>query len=264
LYLGAGAAGYGIGQLVKNGMLAEGMSAKDTDKAQAFLDSSGLVMEGGDFRDPHKRSVAMSREAMAHYGFSGNGPFELLEVVKRFKPTVLVGTTAQAGAFTEEVIREMAKHTERPVILPFSNPTSKAECTPTEAITWTDGRAIVATGSPFQPVEYKGRTHVIGQGNNVFIFPGVGLGCIVAEARQVTDSMFLIAARTLANMLTPDRFASGAVFPSPDKLRDVAKAIAIEVVREAKRLHLGKVIAEEDIEQAVEAAMWFPEYPRYA
>jgi malic enzyme len=264
VYLGAGAAGFGIGSLVKMAMQAEGMSENEVDRAQAFLDSTGLVTQHTEIKDPHKRAVAMKNEVLEHYGFTGTGPFDLLEVVQRFKPTILVGTTAQAGAFTEQVIREMAKHAERPIILPFSNPTSKAECTPTEAITWTNGRAIVATGSPFPTVEYQGKQHVIGQGNNVFIFPGVGLGCIVAEARQVTDSMFLIAARTLANMLPQDRFAQGAVFPSPTDLRSVARAIAIEVVREAKRLHLGKNIADDEIEAAVDAAMWFPEYPRYA
>jgi len=263
VYLGAGAAGVGIGRLVRTAMEREGASEDQIRRAQIFMDSGGLLFDGRMIRDEHKREFAMSGELMQEYGFEGEGPFDLFEVIKRVKPTVLIGTTARAGAFPEAAVREMAKHCDRPVIMPLSNPTSKSECSPREAYQWTEGRALVATGSPFEPVEFNGETHVPGQANNVFVFPGVGLGCIVAEARQVTNSMFLAAANALAEFVSPERFAQGSLYPNQNLLRDVSFTIAEAVVREARELHLGRQIPDDEISDAVRAMMWWPDYPDY-
>ena len=264
VYVGTGAAGIGIARLVRTAMAEDGAGEVDIRRAQIFLDSHGMIYEGRMIRDAYKREFAMDKATLADYGFSGNGPFDLLEVVRTVKPTVLLGTTASPGIFSEPVVREMAAHVERPLILPFSNPTSKTECTPAEAIRWTDGRAIVATGSPFSPVHYRGKCIIIGQGNNVYVFPGVGLGCILAEVQEVVDSIFLVAAKTLADCVTQDRLEAGAIYPQPELLRDVSRKIAGNVILEARRLKLGRMIPDKSIDQLVVDSMWYPDYAAQA
>lgn len=260
LHMGAGAAGVGIGRLVRMAMREECADEATIRRSQVFTDSRGLVHEGREITDPHKTLFAMSAEDMAHYQLTPEMASDVVKIVEAVKPTVLLGTSAHAGLFTEPLIREMAKHVEQPIIMPFSNPTSKAECTPEQAAEWTDGRAIVATGSPFPPVEYKGRTQIIGQGNNVFIFPGVGQGAILAEVQQVTDHMFLSAARTLAGFVSEERLATGAIYPDQSELRDVSRQIACNLIREAREYNLGRYIPDDEIEKTVDEAMWYPDY----
>jgi len=262
VFLGSGAAGVGIGRLLRTALREEGANEATIARALVFLDSHGLVHEDRTIEDEHKVEFALPRTVAREFGFESGTTPDLLEVVARVKPTVLIGTSATPGVFREEVIREMGAHADRPIIMPFSNPTSKSECSPAEAIEWTEGRALVATGSPFAPVEYAGRTHVIGQGNNVFIFPGLGLGAILSEAHQVTDSMFLAAARTLASLVSADDFASGSLYPPQSKLREVSRDIACAVMGEARNLNLGKRQNDEQIRAMVTAAMWDPSYER--
>ncbi|QEH36922.1 NAD-dependent malic enzyme [Aquisphaera giovannonii] len=260
VYLGAGAAGVGIARLVKAGMAQEGADPSVIHRAQAMLDSQGLVFNRADDRDPFKREFSWTLDEVRHYGFEGDGPFSLLDVVSKVKPTVLVGTTGTPGVFGEGVIREMARHVERPVILPLSNPTSRIECSPYEALQWTEGRAVVATGSPFAPLEFGGRTYHIGQANNVYIFPGVGLGAIASETNEVSASMFLVAAEALAACVTEQDLAVGRIYPDQSRLREVARALAAEVIREARRLNLGRMIPDDSVDAVLDDFIWYPDY----
>ena len=225
-----------------------------------MVDSQGLVFDRRDERDPYKNEFGWTLDDVNHYEFSGGGPFPLLEVVARVKPTILIGTTGNPGVFSEAVIREMARHVERPVILPLSNPTSKIECSPYEALHWTDGRAIVATGSPFGPLEFAGSVRHIGQANNVYIFPGIGLGAILSETHEVSESMFLVAAEALASCVSEVDLSVGRIYPDQSQLRPVARTIAASVIREARRLNLGRMIPDQAIDSVLDEFIWYPEY----
>jgi malate dehydrogenase (oxaloacetate-decarboxylating) len=262
VYAGAGAAGVGIGRLIAKAM-AEEAGDDSARAAQVFVDSHGLLYEGRPITEAHKRAFALPTEALDRYAFMGPGEHGLLEVVSRVKPTVLVGTTARPGKFGEDVLREMSRHVERPIIFPLSNPTSKVECTPEEAIRWTDGRAIVATGTAFEPVRYGEKVHVIGQANNVFVFPGVGLGCILSQARVVNDGVFLVAARRLASLVSQERLAAGAIYPAQNELRAVSARIAEAVIGEVNRQGAGRAVSDEAIPDLVSNSMWYPDYSTY-
>ncbi len=258
LYIGAGEACTGIAQMAATAMRSEGASEDVVRRAQIMFDIDGLVHTKRNV-PAHCDNLAVSPEVLKHYGIKLSNATPL-DVVKQFKPTVMVGATACPGLFTQELIKEMAKHTERPLIMPMSNPTHKAECTPAQAIDWSDGRALVATGSPFADVKYGGKTILVGQSNNVFIFPGVGLGVMISEACEVTDEMFAIAARTLADCVSDDRLKRGGLYPSQNDLRDVSAKIAAAVVRYAAATNIGRRIPDHQIEEMVSAAMWYPQY----
>jgi malic enzyme len=263
--VGAGAAGIGIARLIRLALAADGMTDDAIARAVVLVDSRGLVHAGRTDLDGPKREVALPVEAAAGYGFGGDADAipSLLETVQRVRPSVLVGTTGVGGTFDEAVIRAAAAGVEHPIVLPLSNPTSVCEAVPADILPWTDGRALVATGSPFEPVTWDGQRREIGQANNVFIFPGLGLGAIAAEARVITDAMFLRAARTLAAAVTDDRLAQGALYPPLGTLREVSRAIAIEVAREAVESGLAGVAPGTDLEALVDGAMWWPDYVPY-
>lgn len=261
LFVGAGAAGVGIGKLVRTAMRAEGLSAAEARLRQVFIDSRGLVQKDQPDLDQHKQEVALSAEELAGLGLKAPLPSDLAGTIEAVKPTVLIGTSGQPGDFTPAAIRTMARHCERPLILPLSNPTTKAECTPAEAYENSDGRALVATGSPFEPVTCNGRKHVIGQCNNVFIFPGVGLGALISEASRVTDSMFLAAAYSLAEFTAGGAAEDGALYPRLAELRRVSRRIAFKVAQCARDEGIGRTLGDEELEAAIEDFCWQPDYP---
>jgi malic enzyme len=259
VYLGAGEACSGIAQLLATAMRAEGASEETLARARILFDSKGLLREGRDLDDPHKEALAASRAVLAHYGIEDTDPTPEA-VIRAMKPTVLIGATATPGSFRREMLEEMARHVERPIVLPLSNPTSRAECTPEQALAWTGGRALVATGSPFADVDRDGVRHVIGQANNVFVFPGVGLGAMLANLSEIGDEVFTVAARTLAECVGEERLARGALYPVQSDLRRVSARIAAAVLRFAGREGLGEPVPEDRIEALVEASQWWPEY----
>ncbi|HXW47011.1 MAG TPA: NAD-dependent malic enzyme [Streptosporangiaceae bacterium] len=260
VFLGAGAAGIGIARLVETVMRAEGAPEEQIRRSVVMLDSGGLVFEGRDHLDEDKRPFALPRPELARFGFEPATRYELETVVRQVAPTILIGTSGTAGAFTETAIREMAAHVSAPIVFPLSNPTANSEATPADVLRWSQERALVATGSPFSPVQVGQNTRLVGQANNVFIFPGVGLAAIAARVREVTDRMFLTAATTLSGLVSAERLANGALYPQIADLRQISQAIAVAVAREARDSGLARLPAEEDIEAAVSAAMWAPAY----
>jgi len=258
--VGAGAAGIGIARQLRGLLAGAGLSGPQLQAAIAVLDSEGFLHEGRQITEATKREFAWPVELAHACGLPLQNPNDLLAIVKAVRPTVLVGTAGQPGLFTRQVVQEMARHVDRPVILPFSNPNSKAEAEPADLVDWTEGRALVATGSPFDPVNWRGRTLRIGQGNNVFVFPGIGLGALVAGASAVTDEMFAVAAAELAAQVSEDDLRDGALFPRLRHLRGITARIAAAVVRQAQRQGLAKPMEESRIGPAVAAAMWDPAY----
>jgi len=258
--LGAGAAGVGIARLMRNALGRAGVAGDDLVRAIANIDSHGMLVDDTPIPDVHKREFAWPAALAGKAGLGHDRPRDLMAVVRALKPTMLIGTSGEPGTFTEAVVREMARHVERPLIFPMSNPTSKSEAKPADLIEWTEGRALVAVGSPFDPVPWQGRAIKIGQGNNAFVFPGMGLGVLVAEAREVTDPMFAVAARQLAEEVHAEDLEAGMLFPPISAIRRVTARIAEAIVREARDSGVGRPIADAEIPAAVAAAMWEPAY----
>jgi len=259
LVVGAGAAGIGIARMLRQG-------SADADAASpaaiAMVDHEGLTHTGRELTD-EKAEFALDAGGVPAALLAAEGRMELADAIEFWRPHVLIGITAVQGRFDEAAIRALARVTDRPVVMALSNPATACEVTPTDAFAWSDGRALLATGSPFEPVMVDGQPRPVGQGNNAFIFPGLGLGAIVAEAREVTDGMLLAAARALAASVTADRLAGGMLFPPIGDLSVLARSIACAVVREARDSGFGRYIADEEVEAAIDAATWLPEYAPY-
>ncbi|NCF15458.1 MAG: oxaloacetate-decarboxylating malate dehydrogenase [Gammaproteobacteria bacterium] len=253
LFLGAGEAGIGIADVFVAALKEEGISEEDARKQCWFVDSRGLLCAGRDNIATHKEPYAHEHEYIDN----------LLDTVKALKPTALLGLSGQPQTFTKEVVEAMADFNERPIIFALSNPTSMAECTAEQAYTWSDGRAVFASGSPFDPVKYGDRTFVPGQGNNAYIFPGVGLGVIVSRSRTVTDEMFLRAAHSLANMVKISDLERGRVYPPLSDIRQVSAQIAADVAKMAYDNGFTDKPEPEDVLAEVQEYMYRPIYPHY-
>ena len=254
LFLGAGEAGIGIAENIVAYLVEEGMPVAAARQRCWFVDSKGLIVKSRDALTEHKLHFAHDHAPCA----------DLLSAVKSLRPTMLIGVSGQAKSFTPEILRAMGEFNARPVIFALSNPTSKAECTAEEAYALTNGRAVFASGSPFAPVKYGGQTIVPGQGNNSYIFPGVGLGIVCTGARRVTDAMFIRAARTLASLIRADELAEGRVYPALNRIHEVSHAIAVAVAEEVFAKKLNSRPRPADLPGYIRSQMFQPEYPDYA
>ncbi len=257
---GAGASAQGIANLFVSALGDAGLSYEEARRRICTVDSRGLVTEARAEMEDFKAAYARPVEEVATYVCSDPAHITLEETIRNFKPTILIGTSGTAGLFTDAVVRAMAAVNDRPIVFPLSNPTSKSECTAEEAIRWSDGRAIVATGGPSDPVVYRGQTYRIGQGKNAVVFPGIGLGLWAGGVRRVTDAMFLDAARALAHLVSPADLAQGAVYPEVKRIRDCSHAVACAVIRRAVAEGHASPGILPGLEETVSRAMWFPKY----
>jgi malate dehydrogenase (oxaloacetate-decarboxylating) len=261
--LGAGSSAIGISHQLVAAMVNEGTAAADARAAIWLVDSEGLVHSGRSNLGATKARYAQPKERFAEWRIPASERIGLAEVVHHVRPTVLIGTSAQPCAFTEDIVRDMAASTTHPIVFPLSNPTSKSEATPKDVLTWTAGRAFVATGSPYPPVEFDGRLLRVGQCNNAFIFPGVGLGIIASRARRVTDDMFVAAARALSEWSPARRSAGESLYPALEQVRRVARDVALAVATEAQRAGHAEATSREQLIARIDAHMWEPSYRPY-
>jgi malate dehydrogenase (oxaloacetate-decarboxylating)(NADP+) len=253
LFLGAGEAGIGIGDLTVSSMVQAGMTLAAARRRCWFMDSQGLVVSGRGNLAEHKLAYAHDHPRTA----------SLVDAIRDLEPTALVGVSGQPQTFTQPVIEAMSELNSRPIVMALSNPTSKAECTAKQAYGWSKGRAIFASGSPFPAVEYEGRTLVPGQGNNAYIFPGVGLGVLASGARHVTDEMFQVAAHVLADQVSGDERERGCIYPSLSRIRDVSSHIATAVAEVAYATDLATRPHPDDMHEYVLSQMYEPNYRDY-
>jgi malate dehydrogenase (oxaloacetate-decarboxylating) len=262
VFVGAGSAGCGIAEQIVQQMCREGLS--DTQaRGQVFMvDRFGLLTEGMQGLRDFQQRLVQSADTIQEWSFSGEFP-SLLDVVNCTQPDILIGVSGQAGLFTEQVIRSMKNNCELPIIFPLSNPSRHVEATPQQVIEWTDGKVIVATGSPFKPVEYKGRTYPIAQCNNSYIFPGIGLGVIVAKASLISDEMLLASSAALAEASPLAATGQGELLPALGEIANLSKKIAFDVAKIAMQQNLALEVSDEILKERIEQNFWMPEYRPY-
>jgi malate dehydrogenase (oxaloacetate-decarboxylating) len=260
---GAGSAAIGVADGLRAAMKEEGLSEQEARSRFWLLNSKGLLHSGRKDLSPEQSVYAQPESRVPGWPRTSNGHLGLTDVIGKIDATILIGLSTVGGAFSETIVREMARKIERPVIFPLSNPTANSEATAEDLIRWTDGRAVVATGSPFAPVNYGGRKIPIAQCNNVYIFPAMGLGIVASGARRVTDSMMLAAARALAANSPALKDSSASLLPPLTDLRRVAAEIALAVGTQAQKDGVAAKLGEDELSQRVAAAQWTPTYPSY-
>ncbi len=260
LFVGAGAAGVGIARQIRH--LLEQAGSTDPGAGLALFDTRGLLVEHRADLDDHKLEFAWTADSVAGIGLDSSAMGDLSAVVEAFTPTVIIGTTGQPGVFDESIIRTMVAHADRPLVMALSNPTSKTEGAPVDIVAWSDGRALIATGSPFEPVAHGDHSIPVSQCNNVYVFPGVGLGAIVSGATVVNDEMFAAAAESLACQVSDEDLATGALYPPITDLRAISRKIAASVARAARDTGVGLDLTDDDIDAVLDQEIWDLEYPR--
>jgi malate dehydrogenase (oxaloacetate-decarboxylating) len=260
VFLGAGSAAVGVADFLRMALVQDGLSEAEARGRFWLVDRNGLLHTGRTDLTPEQRVYAQPTERVANWPRTSHGAVGLADVIGQTKATILIGLSTVGAAFTEPIVRAMAGKVERPIIFPLSNPTSRSEASAADLLHWTDGRALVATGSPYAPVPYKGRSIPIAQCNNVFIFPAVGLGVVAAGARRVTDGMILAAARALGEQSPARRDPTGSLLPALRDIRGAARTIATAVGLEAQRAGVAPKTRPEELRDRVAASQWMPEY----
>jgi malate dehydrogenase (oxaloacetate-decarboxylating) len=261
VFLGAGSAAIGVADYLRNALISAGLPDQDARRRFWIIDSKGLLHTGRTDLTEEQRVYAQPADRLADWPRNSSGQVTLTGVISKIGATILIGLSTVANAFTEPIVREMARKVRRPVIFPLSNPTEKSEATAEDLIRWTEGQVLVATGSPFAPVTYAGRQITIAQCNNVYIFPAVGLGIVASRARRVTDSMMEAAARTLGEHSPALDDPYSSLLPPLKEVRPVAFDIAVAVGMEAQRIGVAPRTSEDDIVHRVKATQWLPQYP---
>lgn len=261
-FLGAGSAGCGIAEQIILQMVAEGLTDAEARARVFMVDRFGLITENQPNLLDFQRKLAQKAEVVEQWA-NIDEVISLMDVVQNAKPTVLIGVSGQPGLFTEQIIKTMAQHYERPIVMPLSNPTSRVEAVPADIVQWTEGRALIATGSPFAPVNYQGKLYHIAQCNNSYIFPGIGLGVVASGATRITENMLVASSRALADCSPLLQDPQADLLPSLGEIQSVSKVIAFDVAKAAIQDGVAVMINDELLKQKIEESFWHPEYRRY-
>ena len=260
LIVGMGQAGTGISMNILAALAEEGLSIEEARARLFAVDVQGLLVEGDPALEAPQRPLAQRLANVAAWKLEASSRISMLDVIRNARPTVVIGVTAQTGLFSDAILQEVAKTTERPIVFALSNPTSKCEATPEQVWKATDGKGLVATGSPFPPMEWKGLSLRSSQCNNMYLFPGVGLGALVAKAAKVTDGMLMAASRAISAMVTPEQEAMGLLLPEMEDIRKASAVVALAVARQAREEGLGRLLNDEELEKRVAKAQWDPHF----